>query len=333
MENAPTSRESPHRNLLSNGEGTISILIPMRNAEAWITSTLKLCLTQRNVDFEIIIIDDGSTDRSVEVVRSMNDSRIRIIPGPQKGISAAFNAGLAEAKGQFLARCDADDLYPPDRLAWQVEFLKSHPDFGAVCGHFATIDEHNELISDHYEEFPAEEITQILRDGKSRSHMCAYLFRTDILRRIGGCREWFLTSEDADLQFRLAETTRIWFEPKRAYLYRLHSTSITHQQKAAERKFFERKARDFQLQRQQTGKDALQLGTPPPVEADPSAPHPLPAKQQIQDLLISKSWREHKLGAKSLALRTGWRAMRRDASRAAAWKSLFALLLKPSRKQ
>lgn len=300
----------------------------MKNAEAWIKSTLKLCLSQRSVDFEIVVIDDGSTDNSVAMVQSLNDPRIRIIPGPQNGISAAFNAGLDAARGKFICRCDADDLYPPDRLTWQVDFLQQHPEFGAVCGHFATIDEHNELISDHYEEFPADEITQLIRDGRSRSHMCAYLFRTDILRQIGGCREWFVTSEDADLQYRLAEVTRIWFEPKRAYLYRLHSTSITHQQKAAERKFFERKAREFQLERQKTGQDALQRGTPPPVEADPDALHPLPVKRQIQDLLISKSWREHKMGAKSRALRTGWRAMTRDPARIAAWKSLLFLILK-----
>lgn len=306
----------------------VSILIPMRNAEAWIASTLKLCLMQKNASFEIVVVDDGSTDRSAEVVRTLDDPRIRIVPGPQKGISAAFNAGLDETRGEFVCRCDADDLYPPDRLAWQVEFLKKHPEFGAVCGHFATIDETNELICDHYEEFPAGEVTDIIRGGKSRSHMCAYLFRTEQLRKIGGCREWFVTSEDADLQFRLAEVTRIWFEPKRAYLYRLHSTSITHQQKAAERKFFERMAKEFQMQRAKQGQDDLQRGVPPAVKSDPAARHPLPARQQIQDLLISKSWREHKMGAKPLALRTGWRAMKRQPGRLAGWKNLLALMLK-----
>ncbi len=92
----------------------ISILIPCRNAERYIRSTLESVLAQRDVDLEVIVIDDGSTDRSIEIVRELNDSRVRVIPGPQRGISAAFNSGLAEAKGEYLARCDADDLYPPD---------------------------------------------------------------------------------------------------------------------------------------------------------------------------------------------------------------------------
>jgi len=303
----------------------------MRNAEAWIKSTLMLCLDQRNVNLEIIIIDDGSSDQSADVVRSLNNPRIRIIPGPQKGISAAFNTGLVEAQGVFVARCDADDLYPPDRLAWQVDFLRAHAEYGAVCGHFATIDETNELIADHYEEFPAQDITEIVRGGKSRSHMCAYLFRREVLLQINGCREWFVSSEDADLQFRLAEITRIWFEPRRAYLYRLHSHSITHQQKSAERKFFERKARDFQIQRQKAGLDDLQRLAPPTVETDIATARALPVRQQIQDLLISRSWREHKAGEKSRALQTGWRAMKRDPMRFTGWKSFLALLLKPAR--
>src|SRR4051812_32620753 len=227
----------------------ISILIPCRNAEHYIRSTLQSVLSQENVNLEVIVIDDGSTDRSNEIIRAMNDPHIRIIPGPQRGISAAFNAGLAAASGEFVARCDADDLYPPGRLAWQVKFLSDHPDFGAVCGYFSTITAAGKHVADNYLNEPAGEVTNELKQGLGRSHMCAYLFRTRILREIGGCREWFVTSEDRDLQYRLAEVTRIWFEPRPAYLYRLHDQSITHTQKLAERGFYEAMAKRFQEQR------------------------------------------------------------------------------------
>ena len=88
-----------------------------------------------------------------------------------------------------------------------------------------------------------------LRNSVGRSHMCAYLFRTAIVRKLGGCRTFFVTAEDVDLQLRLSEITRIWYDPRPAYMYRLHDASITHVQKSAERTFFEQCARRFQEQR------------------------------------------------------------------------------------
>src|SRR6478735_6699673 len=93
------SRDTSHVTMIQ-----ISVLIPCRNAEPYIRSTLESILSQHDVDLEIVLIDDGSTDRSTEIARSLNDERIRIIPGPQRGISAAFNAGLAEARGEIVAR-------------------------------------------------------------------------------------------------------------------------------------------------------------------------------------------------------------------------------------
>src|SRR5256885_5567543 len=101
----------------------------MKNGEPFVRAAVESVLAQRGVELEVIVVDDGSTDRSAQIVREIGDPRVRIIPGPQKGISAAFNAGLAEAKGEFLSRCDADDLYPPERFGWQLEFLQKYPDF------------------------------------------------------------------------------------------------------------------------------------------------------------------------------------------------------------
>src|SRR5437667_6185581 len=253
---------------------TISVLVPVRNAEPYIRSTVDSVLAQKDVNLELIVIDDGSTDQSIDIVKRINDPHIRVIPGPQRGISAAFNAGLAEAQGDFVARCDADDLYPPERLAWQVTFLREHPEFGAVCGYFSTITEAGKFVADAYVNETPQEITDELRQGTGRSHICAYLFRTEILRKIDGCREWFVTSEDRDLQYRLAEATRIWFEPKPAYLYRLHDQSITHTQKLAERAFYENAAKCFQAQRRAGEMDDLQKGAPPPVALDGKAISP-----------------------------------------------------------
>lgn len=298
----------------------------MKNAEPFIRSAIESVLNQRGVELEVIVIDDGSTDRSSEVVRTINDSRIRLIAGPRSGISAAFNAGLAEGKGEFLARCDADDLYPPDRLAWQLEFLQSHADVGAISGSFSTITESGEAVANQ-KHAQAGDVTAELRRGQGRSHVCAYLFRTDLLRKLGGCRTFFVTAEDVDLQLRLSEITKIWYDPRPAYLYRLHDASITHSQKSTERAFFEKCAREFQQQRLTRGQDDLQRGNPPtPPTNDASAP--VSSRRQIQRILLGQAWAAHNAGAKCEAIKLGMRAWKACPLSPAAWRNLAALIVK-----
>ncbi|HMO27198.1 MAG TPA: glycosyltransferase family 2 protein, partial [Tepidisphaeraceae bacterium] len=184
----------------------ISIIIPMRNAEAFIDETLRGLRAQKDVEIEIIVIDDGSTDRGPAIVKdhASRDPRVRIISGPQRGISAAFNAGLAEARGELLCRCDADDLYPHERLVQQLAWLDAHSDHIAVTGGYATVTAGGKLVDEFVVRDGTIDITDELLAGRGRSHVCAYLFRTEALRRLDGCREYFETSEDADLQFRLA---------------------------------------------------------------------------------------------------------------------------------
>jgi len=307
----------------------LSVIIPMRNAEPYIGGALDSVLSQKDIELEVVIIDDGSTDRSVQIVEQINDPRVRIVRGPRKGIAAAFNAGLAAARGDLIARCDADDVYPPDRLAWQRKFLDDHPEFGAVCGSYSTITEKGAVIAERHYDEPAEEITNELCMGIGRSHMCAYAFRTSILRQIGGCREWFTTSEDADLQYRLSEVARVWYEPRTSYLYRLHAVSITHTQRSAERAFYRTMAQKFQEQRRTGGTDDLERGKPPELkllsseESDPHTP-----RDHIQNLLVGRSWREHAAGKKLRAMTTGLRACFAKPLNLSAWRSLLALMFK-----
>jgi len=306
----------------------ISIIIPMRNAEPFVAETIRSLLVQTAADFEVIVIDDGSTDRSADVVRALNDARVRLIAGPQQGISAAFNAGLAAARGAYLCRCDADDLYPPGRLSRQAAFLDQHAEYGAICGSYKTIDPDGRAVNDHSSDSPAGETTTELQNAGGRSHMGAYLFRTALLRQMGGCREWFITSEDADLQYRLAEIARVWFDPSCAYLYRLHDASITHAQKNTQREFFRNAAVTFQQQRRTTGQDDLQRNRPP---APPPAGDAVGRStgKQIQNILLGEAWKLHRSGRRWAAMACGWRACMRRPGSFGAWRSLIALTIKP----
>jgi hypothetical protein len=175
------------------------------------------------------------------------------------------------------------------------------------------------------------DVTDELRRGQGRSHMSAYLFRTPLMKQLGGCRPFFVMGEDVDLQLRLSEITRIWYEPRSAYFYRLHDSSITHVQKAAERSFFEGCAYEFQKQRQTRAdrKDDLDLGRPPamPKLANSS---PLTVKQQIQNLLLGQAWAAHGAGLKGEGLSLALRAWMTDPLKPAAMKSVIALAVKPT---
>jgi len=306
----------------------ISVIIPMRNAEAFVAQTLKSILSQDDVRLEIVVVNDGSVDGSAEVVRGLNDSRIRMIDGPQRGISAAFNAGLAEARGAQLCRCDADDLYPPKRLSRQAAFLRDHPEYGAVCSGYSFIGPTGQPVRTFAEGTAVEDVTPELLAGGGRSHMSAFLFRTDLVRQIDGCREWFVTSEDADLQFRLAQATRIAFLPIDAYHYRLHDNSITHSQADERRKFYERCAGEFLKQRLAGGLDDLQRGNPP--QAPAAAASARSTGRQIRGMLWGDAWRLHAAGQKRAALAKAAAAWKIAPLSPTSWTTWIKLFLKPS---
>ena len=309
----------------------VSVIIPMKNAEPYVREAVESVLSQEGVDLEVIVVEDGSTDHSEAVVRGIGDPRIRIIPGPCKGIAAAFNAGLVEAKGEFSARCDADDVYPQGRLAWQLDFLTTNTDFGAISGSFTMMSYNGRILAERKSYGGGADVTPELRRGQGRSHMAAYLFRTDLLQRLGGCRTYFVMAEDVDLQFRLAEMTEIWYEPRSAYFYRLHDASITHVQKKAERSFYEGCAIQFQRQRLTRAgrKDDLDLGRPP-VMPKFHRSAPMTVKQQIQQLMLGQAWAAHDAGFKGEGLSIAWRAWMTDPLQLDVFKSIVALVVKPS---
>lgn len=111
----------------------ISVVIPLYNKEQSIASTLQTVLNQTYQDFEIVIVDDGSTDHSVEEVTKVLNPRIRLIHQNNAGVSAARNRGIEEAKGEYIAFLDADDEWKPDYLKTQYELTQKYPE----CSVFA----------------------------------------------------------------------------------------------------------------------------------------------------------------------------------------------------
>ena len=318
-----------------NARPLVSCIVPMRNGRAYVGQAVRSLLAQadESLRLEIVVVDDGSTDGAPDVVhaaaRERPDVEVRLIEGPRRGISAAMNAGLEAAKGEWVCRCDADDWYPPGRVARQLRWLTDHAEFGAVCGSFANVTSKGQHVADLDCGATAEEITEELRAGKTRTHLCTWLVRADAVRRAGMFRTWFVSAEDIDLQLRLGEVCRVWYEPVVGYAYRLHDASVTHTQANDARLFYERTAKAFAVQRRERGQDDLQRGSPPtPPGAGGLGAAPMSAGGHVQRMLVGQSWREHGQGRKLKAVATGLRACLANPASWSAWRNVVALAVK-----
>jgi glycosyltransferase involved in cell wall biosynthesis len=307
----------------------ISIVVPMYNAEKFIAATLESILRDKGTVIEVIVVNDKSTDHSLDRVREIQDERIRVIDGPGRGVSSAMNVGYAEARGSIIMCCDADDLFPTARISRQVQFLKSHPEYEGVCGIFSTIDSKGNFVAQMQCGDAPAEITDELVNGILRTSFCTYAIRSSLAQKVGGFREFFESAQDIDFQLRLGEAGRIAYVPENWYFYRLHASSITHTQSNAVRAFFERTAFELQRQRRMSGLDDLQRGCPPAIPSFGRSPGHS-AAEHLQKHLLGRAWREHQVGKKIPALQTGVRALMANPLKFRVWKNVLALVFKKS---
>ncbi len=131
----------------------VTVLLPVYNGEQFLRETIESIVSQSFRDFELLIIDDGSIDRSSEIIQAFQDDRIRVLKNEKRlKLSGALNRGLDAARGIYIARMDADDIALPNRLQEEVCFLDNHPDIG-LCG--SAIEVFGESVTTHIERYPA----------------------------------------------------------------------------------------------------------------------------------------------------------------------------------
>ncbi len=123
-----------------------SIVVPAYNVAATIGETLSSLLSQTFPDFELIVVDDGSSDGTVAVVRSFTDSRIRLICQKNRGLAGAHNTGIAAARGDYIGFCDADDLWLPEKLERHIEHMEKNPDVGISFSGSEMIDSNSKSL-------------------------------------------------------------------------------------------------------------------------------------------------------------------------------------------
>src|SRR5205823_3104415 len=127
----------------------VTVLMTVYNGEHYLRPAMESILGQTFTDFEFLIIDDGSTDGSVEIIRSYHDPRIRLYVEPHRGLVPALNRGLSLARGRYIAHMDADDLADVRQLAQQVAFLDAHPAVVLVGCRIRYTDEDGQDLYEH----------------------------------------------------------------------------------------------------------------------------------------------------------------------------------------
>jgi glycosyltransferase involved in cell wall biosynthesis len=207
----------------------ISVLMPVYNAGRYLREAVASILHQTAGDFEYLCVDDGSTDDSPAILAELtaSDPRIRVITKANGGVTSALNAGLAVARGEFVARMDADDVADPARFAEQLDYMRQHPECAAVGCLVIHTDSCGKERDRSKAYLTHEQITECLWNGNSSAlpHYGAFI-RRSMLTAVGNYREQFRTAQDLDLFLRLSEIGKLANVPHYLMLYREHEHSV-----------------------------------------------------------------------------------------------------------
>ena len=206
----------------------ISVVMPVYNAEKYLDEAITSLLIQSYENFEILAINDGSTDSSVEILKKYAsiDTRVKIISQKNKGIVAVLNRGIDEAKGEYIARMDADDVSFPNRFKDQIETFQNNPDADLVYGDFEVIDEQSRFMYRELTPPLNEDIQEALFVRNPIAHG-SVMFKKDIIERVGYYSDEFGPTEDLELWMRISRQGILVGTGSSLYRWRVNTTGIT----------------------------------------------------------------------------------------------------------
>lgn len=212
----------------ANAEPNVSVIIPTYNCDRYVVQAVESVLQQEECTYEIIVIDDGSTDSTEQVLEPYSD-RIRYIKQNNSGVAAARNHGIAEAKAHLIAFLDADDYFLPGKLARQAEILLKRPDLGMIHSGWQRVDERGNKLLDvcPWEQIPELNLETWLRWKPVLPS--AMMFRREWLQYVGGFDSRFPPAEDTNLVLKLAlkGCKTAWLR-EITVCYRQHESSAMH---------------------------------------------------------------------------------------------------------
>lgn len=212
----------------------ISVILPVWNGERFIAGAIESVLTQTYRCFELIVIDDGSTDGTVAILEDFarRDRRVVLIRTAHGGVAQALNAGLDAARGLYIARMDADDISLPKRLEKQMAYLDAHPDCVVVGSGVEVIDEAGEMVGETTFAETHAAITAALLSGRSPIAHPTVVIRRQALEAAGGYDGGRYPSEDFDLWIRLGRLGQLANMSEALLQYRRHKGAVSVRNRA-----------------------------------------------------------------------------------------------------
>jgi hypothetical protein len=201
----------------------IAVVMSVFNGQAYLRGAVESILAQTFTDFEFVIIDDGSTDKTAEILSdyAKRDDRVRVVSHENRGRAESLNRGIELARAPLIARMDADDISLPHRLKEQADFLERHPEVGLLSGAYDLMGSDNKILNTIRLPLGDLEIRTRMLDYNAMCHP-AVIMRKDIVLSAGGYRRAFSESEDYDLWLRMAERTRLANLEQVVLQYRIH---------------------------------------------------------------------------------------------------------------
>ncbi len=210
---------------MNMSEPRISVIMPSYNTRQYIPEAIASILAQTMEDFELIVVDNGSTDGSHDYARSVLDPRVRVIMERSRGAGLATNAGIAASRASLLAIMDSDDVAHPNRLKIQLEFMDTHPDVVLLGAGFKFL-VGSSIVSPPQQPRDHDQIRRALLEGRPVIHNPSTMFRKNAAIAIGG-HHFPGPGADCDFFLRMSDVGKLHNLTEALQFYRLHDQMTT----------------------------------------------------------------------------------------------------------
>jgi len=216
--------------MISDSNPEISVLMSCYNASRWLDKAIESVLAQSFKDFELIIVNDGSTDETWNIIQGYRecDKRVVAVSKENSGLADSLNFGIMQARGKWIARLDADDLCEERRLEEQIEFVRGNPEVVLLGSGFFEIDEKDRIIKKHLYPSSHHKLTRnLIRLRRFFPHSSAF-FRVDEARRVGAYNLRFCRAQDWRLWTELVSVGKVACISKPLVRIRKHKNQVSH---------------------------------------------------------------------------------------------------------